>query len=57
MNLNTKTSAEIAQFNSMYRKFALKVTEFTTCKLYDFADGSFLIVHDNGRTEVNHFYS
>lgn len=47
------TSAEKAQQDSSFRAFAVKVVEFTRCKVFDFADGSFLTVWDNGRTEVS----
>lgn len=47
------SSAAKAQADESYRCYAVKVCEFSTCKLYDFADGSFLVVHDNGRTEVD----
>lgn len=47
------TSAHKAEKDPSFRGFAMKVIEFSRCKLYDFADGSFLIVWDNGRTEVN----
>lgn len=43
-----KAAAELA-----LRGMAVKVSEFSRCKVYDFADGSFLTVWDNGRTEVN----
>lgn len=47
------TSADKANAEQSFRSFAKLVTEFTRCKVYDFADGSFLTVWDNGRTEVN----
>lgn len=47
------TTAAMAQQDKTFRAFAIKVTEFSNCKIFDFADGSFLTVWDNGRTEVN----
>ena len=47
------TKAHNAQQDRSLITFAVKATEFSRCKVYDFADGSFLVVHDNGRTEVN----
>lgn len=46
-------SATMAQTDESFRGYAVKISGFSTCKLYDFADGSFLVVHDNGRTEVD----
>ena len=33
--------------------FATKKTVFSRAVVYDFADGSFLVVHDSGRVEAN----
>jgi hypothetical protein len=46
-------SAAKAQADQSFCSFAMNVYEFSSCKRYDFADGSFLIKWDNGRTEVN----
>jgi hypothetical protein len=46
-------TAAKAHQDASIRSYATKVTEFTRCKVYDFADGSFLTVWGNGRTEVN----
>lgn len=46
-------SATRAQSDQSLLGFAIKVNEFSCCKVYDFADGSFLTVWDSGRTEVN----
>lgn len=46
-------SAAKAQANQSCRSFAIKVSEFSRCKVYDFADGSYLTVWDSGRSEVN----
>lgn len=47
------TAAAKAHQDASFRSFATKVTEFTRCKVFDFADGSFLTVWDSGRIEVN----
>lgn len=46
-------TAAKAQSEQSFRSFATAVTEFSRCKVYDFADGSYLTVWDNGRTEVD----
>ena len=46
-------SATKAQNDASFRAFATKVTEFSRSTIYDFADGSFLVVWASGRTEVN----
>jgi hypothetical protein len=47
------TTAHCAQSDLTWRKFALSVHHFTNCTVYDFADGSYLVAHHSGRTEVN----
>lgn len=47
------TTAEKAQQEASLRGLAVKTTAFTRLTVYDFADGSFLVVHANGRTEIN----
>jgi hypothetical protein len=37
--------------------FAIRVTTFTRCRVYDFADGSFFVLHDNGHVEANEFHA
>lgn len=49
------TTAHKAEHDTSMRGFALDVVKFTRCTKYVFADKSFLIVHWNGRTEVNAF--
>lgn len=46
-------TAFFAQKDRSFVQFATKVSVFSDCTIYDFADGSFLVVRDNGRTEVN----
>lgn len=46
-------TAEKAKSDLSICKFAVKETVFTRCKVYDFADGSYLTLWDNGRIEVN----
>jgi len=47
------TKADNALINANFRTFALRVVEFSRCKVLHFADGSFLVLHDNGRAEAN----
>ena len=47
------TTADFAGQDQSMLSYAIKVTTFTTCKVYDFADGSYLVLHDSGRIEVN----
>lgn len=47
------TNAHKAEQDVSWRGFALETFKFSRCTKYVFADGSYLIVHDSGRTEVN----
>ena len=46
-------TAHRAKTEVSLRSFAIKTTVFSHCRIFDFADGSFLVVHDNGRVEAN----
>lgn len=47
------TTADKALIDRSICAFALRSTEFSDCVIFDFADGSFLVVRDNGRVEAN----
>lgn len=48
-----KNTAARAIENRSLLSFAVRETTFSRCRVFDFADGSFFVIHDSGRVEAN----
>jgi hypothetical protein len=57
INMTTTTTANRTIADRSLLSFAVRVTTFTRCRVYDFADGSFFVLHDNGHVEANEFHA